>query len=96
MDIEVYAFEDKNGESVTDWTTQDIREAREYAQENKCVLVARQYEYTDSEVVEDYSEDDDAICQVCERDSSDGVEVGEDGYCDVCRYAALREANQNS
>lgn len=52
--IEVYAFEGENGEPASDWTTQDADEAREYAQRNGYALIARQYEYADSELVADY------------------------------------------
>lgn len=58
--IEVYAFEDKDGESASDWTTQDVREAREFAAQHRYKLIARQYEYTDSELVEDFTEKDEA------------------------------------
>lgn len=60
MTIEVYAFEDREGNSVTEWTTQDIDEARAYAREHRCRLIARQFEYADSELVEDYSGDQHA------------------------------------
>ena len=53
-EIEIYAFEDEDGETVTEWTTTDINEAREYAHTHQCALVARTYEYTDTELVEDY------------------------------------------
>lgn len=59
MSIEVYTFEDETGESVTDWTTSDIEEARRFARANFCRIIARIFEYRDSELVEDYSEQDE-------------------------------------
>lgn len=58
MSIEVYAFEDREGNSITDWTTQNINEAREFAIHNHCRLIARIFEYADSELVETYAEND--------------------------------------
>jgi hypothetical protein len=52
--IDVYAFEGEDGESATEWTTFDLAEAREYAQANGYALIAREYEYSDSSLVEDY------------------------------------------
>lgn len=57
--IEVYAFEDAEGNSVTDWTTTDPIEAKEFAQENACRWIARIFEYSDSELVESYCPEDD-------------------------------------
>lgn len=56
--IEVYAFENADGESATDWTTQDIDEAKTYAREHKFKLIARIYEYADSELVEDNTDEE--------------------------------------
>jgi hypothetical protein len=53
MTIEVYAFEGADGEEH-DWTTQDYGEAKAYAQQHRLALIARQFDYTDSELVEDY------------------------------------------
>jgi len=87
--IEVYAFEDRNGESVSDFTTQDIAEARKFAAGLRCVLVARQYEYTDSEVVEDYSEEP-VKCLLC-GESFPPDELDEDQFCPAC-VAEIDEA----
>lgn len=63
-EIEVYAFEDSAGECASDWTTQDINEAKKFAAEHGYRLIARTYEYTDSELIEGYTdatgEDDEA------------------------------------
>ena len=59
MSIEVYVFEDKEGNSVCDWTTQDIEEARQFAREEKCRIIARIFEFSDSELVESYINGDD-------------------------------------
>jgi len=53
-EIIVYAFEEGDDESATEWTTVDYNEAREYAAGNGYSLIARTYEYTDSELIEDY------------------------------------------
>jgi hypothetical protein len=58
VDISVYAFENKDGESVTDWTTQDYEEAKGYAMENSCRLIERIFTYSDSELLEDYCKDE--------------------------------------
>lgn len=65
--IEVYAFEDADGNADT-YTTQDIDEAREYAKKNRRRLIARTFEYSDSEMIEDYTEE--------EADEDDGDERG--------------------
>lgn len=53
MIIEVYAFADSDGNPV-EFTTRDYREAESYARQNGLALIARQYEYTDSEMIADY------------------------------------------
>ena len=56
MNIEVYTFEDANGDPFNEtWSTQDIEEARRYAKEHQLKIIARIYEYADSEVVEDHT-----------------------------------------
>lgn len=52
--ISVYAFETHGDESATEWTTQDFQEAVDYARENGYSLIEREYEYTDSTLVEDF------------------------------------------
>lgn len=58
MSVEVYAFEDREGNSVSDFTTMDPREAKEFAMENKCCWIARIFEFSDSELVEDFTEEE--------------------------------------
>ena len=53
--IERYTVEKANGEP-TDFETIDIEEARDFAREIKGIVIARIYEYTDSEMVDDYRE----------------------------------------
>ena len=55
--IEQYTFEDANGHEYGSFTTFNITEAREYAQANKVRLVANTYEFSDSELVEDYTDE---------------------------------------
>jgi len=59
MDIEVYTFEDADGDAFGSWTTQDISEARHYAIRHRLRIIANVYEWTDSELVEDYTEKDE-------------------------------------
>ena len=54
MDIKVYTFEDENGDAET-WSTQNYSEALDWAQENKKRLICNTYEWTDSEMFEDYT-----------------------------------------
>lgn len=51
--IEVYTFEDADGKFGTFRTT-DYREALRYAQTYNLAIVAHQYEWVDSNLVEDY------------------------------------------
>ncbi len=53
-EIEVYVFEDAEG-NIQDWSTTNPREAREHAQKYGFKWLARQYEYTDTELVCDYT-----------------------------------------
>lgn len=53
--VEVYTFEDAAGNEFGSYTTQDIREAREYARKYRLRIIARIFEYADSELVEDYT-----------------------------------------
>jgi hypothetical protein len=55
VDIEVYTFEKKNGEQATDWTTQNPAEAREYGEQNGYMVIANKYEFSDSELVWDFT-----------------------------------------
>ncbi len=52
--IEVYVFEDKDGNPDTH-TTQDTREAKEYAEKWELVWCVNKYVFSDSEVVEDFT-----------------------------------------
>lgn len=56
--IEVYTFEDRDGNEFGTFTTRDIREAKEYARKYGLRIVARIFEYVDSELVEDYTDAD--------------------------------------
>jgi len=52
--IEVYTFEDKEG-NESDYSTQDYQEAEEYAKEYGYMIIANIYEWQDSELVKDYT-----------------------------------------
>jgi hypothetical protein len=60
MSIEVYAFEDKDGNEDGTFTTRDIEEAKRHARKDRLRMMARVFEYTDSELVEDNSGTDDS------------------------------------
>lgn len=53
--IEVYTFEDADGNPDGEWTTQSAREAQEHARKYGLRVVARIFEYADSEVAWDYT-----------------------------------------
>lgn len=53
-EITVYAFETEGDQPASDFTTMSVTEAREYAKANGYSLIARTFEYTDSELIEDY------------------------------------------
>ena len=56
--LEVYVFEDKDGNEDS-FETMDAREAKAYAVANNRKWIARQFEFSHSELVEDYTETDD-------------------------------------
>lgn len=55
MTIEVYSFQDADGDAATDWTTQNVTEAKDYARTHGYRLIANIYEWVDSEMVEDHT-----------------------------------------
>lgn len=55
MTIEVYTFENADGDEWGFFTTQELEEARSYARENKLRLIANTFEWTDSELLEDHT-----------------------------------------
>lgn len=54
--ISVYAFLDESAEDgeYDEYTTQDYREAEEYAKANECAVIELEYEFSDSSLVVDY------------------------------------------
>ncbi len=58
--VTLYSFEDANGTPMT-YTTFNYRDAEETAQRNRWRIVAEEYEYSDSQIVADYTDkaDDD-------------------------------------
>ena len=52
-EIERYLFEDSDGNEIG-WSTFDPTEAREYAQQHGYAMIAHTYEWSDSELVEDF------------------------------------------
>lgn len=52
--IELYSFEDADG-TEQGFTTRDIREAREFAQKHGYRIIANIFEFSDSEMIEDYA-----------------------------------------
>jgi hypothetical protein len=55
--IEVYVFEDKDGNPDT-YTTQDARKAKEYAEKWELLWCVNKYVFSDSEVVQDFTVED--------------------------------------
>lgn len=55
--INVYTFEDKNGTPYGSYETQDISQARGYAQTSKTRVIVNEYEFSDSYLLdgEDYT-----------------------------------------
>jgi hypothetical protein len=54
MNLEMYTFEDGDGHTV-EFTTQNFQEAKEYAITHSLKLIANTYEFSDSEVLADYT-----------------------------------------
>ena len=52
--IEVYVFEDKDG-NPDGYSTQNAREAKEYAEKWGLLWCVNKYVFSDSEVVEDFT-----------------------------------------
>lgn len=59
-EIEVYTVEDEHGEWQGEWPLAEIEEARKAARDAGGKLVCLTYEFSDSELVEDYSVSDEA------------------------------------
>lgn len=53
MTITVYSFE-KGGYEYGSFTTQDYREAKEYAQANRCKIIGNEFEWSESEPLDDF------------------------------------------
>lgn len=55
--IDVYTFEDKNGQDSGSFWTQDLEEARKYAQDGGLKIIVNEYEFSDSYALdgEDYT-----------------------------------------
>ena len=56
MDITVYTLEDANGQPVNDtWSTMDYREARDAGENWQARVIANEYEFSDSHMVDDFT-----------------------------------------
>ncbi|HYH82284.1 MAG TPA: hypothetical protein VEX86_20915 [Longimicrobium sp.] len=53
MTITVYSFE-KAGDEYGGFTTQDYREAKEYAAAHKLLIIANEFEWAESEPLDDF------------------------------------------
>ena len=69
MTISVYAFEDADGNEFGAFTTQDYEKARAYAIRNGLRFVARDFEFSGTEYLDDYTKDDDPFDE--EQDDDD-------------------------
>lgn len=91
MSIERYTCESGKGVRE-DWDTEDIDDAREFAQEHHMRLIALIYQFSDSEMIEDYTMYDK--CKFCETEvdtRGDDVHKHEDGWvCEECWDERLR------
>lgn len=58
-EMEVYTVENKYGDWNGEWSLSEIDEARKAAKEEHGKLVCLTYEFSDSALVEDYSESQD-------------------------------------
>ena len=56
--IEVYVFEDKDG-NPDGYSTQNAREAKEYAEKWELLWCVNKYVLSDSEVVQDFTPEDE-------------------------------------
>jgi len=56
MEVEIYTFEDKDG-NTQGWTTENPVDAREHAQKHGLRWIANKFELCDSELVEDCTEE---------------------------------------
>jgi hypothetical protein len=68
MKLTVYAFEDGDGQEFGTFTTQDYPEAKSYAIRNGLRVVARNFEYSDTEYLDDYTKGDDPFDEEDEND----------------------------
>lgn len=62
LQVTVYTVEAKEGSAQTpypesEFHTQDYEEAQAYAQERKLRVIGNEYEWADSELLDDYTED---------------------------------------
>ncbi len=55
MTISVYGFEDADGNEFGSFTTQNYEEAKRYASANSLRIVARHFEFSDTEYLDDYT-----------------------------------------
>lgn len=56
MSLELYVFEGATGDGLETFTTLDADEARNYAQKYSLKWLAQIYEYSDTELVEDFTD----------------------------------------
>jgi hypothetical protein len=53
----VYTFRDRDNDSFGSFHTQDYEEAKQYARENRLRIIGNEYEWADSEDLDDFTED---------------------------------------
>lgn len=61
MDVTIYTVEDENGEEAAAgfWWPFEINDAYEYARKYNLRLIANEYEFADSYMIEDYTVQED-------------------------------------
>jgi hypothetical protein len=80
LEVHVYTVEarkrDETPYPACDYHTQDYEEAERYAAENKLMVIDNTYEWNDSEMVDDFTEDSDSGPP--QRCANCGAREGED------------------
>jgi len=86
QDIEIYTFEDKDGDAEGHETS-DYSEAIDYAQRHKLKVISNTYAWQDSECTDDYTEEDE------DEDEDDDEEEDDDDLYDGVEPSLTVEAS---
>jgi hypothetical protein len=72
--IEVYSFEDKDGNEFGTYRTQDPNRARDYARDNKLRVIANIYRFDESVACDDFTEKDEPETEDDDGETDEGGE----------------------